>query len=249
MLKVDSFYDVLLSGMPEGLMVTEIVHGISWTAARLSSGGTGVAMHTQGETVSRRYNSLAGMDAKSAAEAVLSWNMEEASEGMAVINAFYNTQKRVHECGGCKQTGAMGGIDITGKTVGFVGHLIGHSGITKESLAPAKRYFVLEREPKPGDYPDSACEYLLPQCDVVVITGSAAINKTLPRILELSKNARTILTGPTVPQCERLLHLGIDRLYGLAVTDGDGLCRSIIEGPGPINDFGERFLLDCNSER
>ena len=58
------------------------------------------------------------------------------------------------------------------------------------ALDGASEVYIIERRPKPGDYPDSACEYLLPDCDIVIMTASAAINKTLPRLLELSKNSR-----------------------------------------------------------
>lgn len=90
------------------------------------------------------------------------------------------------------------------------------------TLDAAKQVYILERHPKPGDYPDSACEYLLPECDTVLITGSSMVNKTLPRLLELCKNAYVILTGPTVPLCPALLDFGIDRLAGMVVTDKAG---------------------------
>ena len=90
---------------------------------------------------------------------------------------------------------------VLGKRVGMIGHMIGHSNITAELLAPAAKLWIMDREEKPGAYPDSAAEFFLPDCDVVIITGSAAINKTLPRLLELSRRAQVILTGPSVSCC------------------------------------------------
>ena len=125
-------------------------------------------------------------------------------------------------------------------TVGIVGHMHGPAGLREK----AREVYVLERSPQPGDYPDSACELLLPRCDLVIITGSSLINKTLPRLLSLCPNAYTILTGPSVPLCPALLDFGIDRLSGLVVTQREAMtahvCQSI---PGNPYSLGRGFLL------
>ena len=80
------YYEVLISGLKDSdLTVKNIVHGASWTAAVLSNGNAGVAMHTEGESRPRRQGRLEGMSVFQAAESVLSWNMEEANEGMAPL--------------------------------------------------------------------------------------------------------------------------------------------------------------------
>jgi len=164
---------------------------------------------------------------------------------MAVINACFNTPQRIDALG-CRETGsALEGVELKGRTVGFVGHLVKHSGITEELLAPVKQYYILEKEPKPGDYPDSACEYLLPRCDLVVITGSASVNKTMPRLLELCKGAEVILTGPTVPLCPELLSLGIRRLNGCAILERDAMLQRIVETRTSVNAFSRHFTLDA----
>lgn len=238
-------YELLLSGIGTEATVTRVVRGISWTAALLSDGQAGVAMHTAGESFPRSFDTLVGLPAKEAARAVLSWNFEEASEGMAVVNACYNRVSRGEALGCFYTDSALAGIDVSGKTVGFVGHLLHHSGLTEQLVAPAKEVYILEREPKPGDYPDPACEYLLPKCDVVVITGSAWVNKTMPRLLELSQNAVTILTGPTVPLCPALLTLGIRRLNGQAIVEPEAMLRRIVEARTSVNAFARHWTLDA----
>ena len=119
------------------------------------------------------------------------------------------------------------------------------SGITEDLLAPAKTYYILDREPKPGDYPDSACEYLLPDCDLVVVTGSAAINKTMPRILELSRNAEIVLTGPSVSLCPALLEaFPIRRLNGQAIVEPEAMAKTIVEKRCSVNAFSRHYTLD-----
>ncbi len=239
------YYDLLLSGIECDAKVSRVVRGVSWTAAVLSDGQAGVAMRTAGESVPRSYETLVGLPAREAARAVLSWNLEEASEGMAVVNACYNREERMRACGTFYTDSALSGLALAGKKVGFVGHLLHHSGITEQLVSEAREYFILEREPKSGDYPDSACEYLLPDCDVVVITGSASVNKTMPRLLTLSQNAQIILTGPTVPLCPALLTLGISRLNGQAITERDAMLARIVECRTSVNAFSRHWTLDA----
>ncbi len=237
------FYTLLLDGIETDAAVARIVRGVSWTAAVLSDGQAGVAMHTAGESVPRMLDTLVGLPAREAAQAVLSWNLEEAGEGMAVINACCNTEERIEALGCVYTDGALSGIPLEGRRLGMVGHLIHHSGVTGTLAARAKEYFILEREPKEGDYPDSACEYLLPDCDVALITGSAWVNKTMPRLLELTRGKDVILTGPTVPLCPQLLDLGIRRLNGCAILEAEAMLEKIRLQRCSVGPFARYFTL------
>ncbi len=240
-----TYYDLLLRGLDAGCSVSRLVHGVSWTAAVLSDGSCGVAMHTSGETVPRMYPSLLGLSVVDAGRAVLSWNMEEASEAMAVVNAFYNRP----QCGFLQPAAkTLDSVDLQGRRVGMIGYMIGHSNITAEALAPAAKLWIMDREEKNGAYPDSAAEFFLPDCDVVIITGSAAINKTLPRLLELSRDARVILTGPSVSCCPALFELGIDRLNGRVIKDPEPMLKAITEKRMSVNAWSETFQLDRPGE-
>ena len=80
--------------------------------------------------------------------------------------------------------------------------------------------------------------------DLVIITGSSLVNKTLPRLLALCEKAFTILTGPSVPLCPALLDYGIDRISGLIVTDREGLRRRVETGEhGSPFVHGQPFTL------
>ncbi len=236
------YYKILIDGMDDELTVTGIVRGVAWVGAELSNGSFGIAMNTEGESVQRMFPTLVGLGAKTAAQAVMSWSFNEASEAMAVINAFYNTPERMehlHLAADDARTCTVG-MDIEGKTVALIGHL----KLGDEALRGAKEVYIIEREPRAGDLPDSACEYILPECDVAVITGSAAINKTMPRLLELSESAKTIVIGPTVPMCPELKALGIDRLSGLVVTDKAGIIDWMQKVRGTPYPFGKSFVID-----
>ena len=236
-------YDALLAGLPRKGDVTRTVAGERWTAAETDLGGSGCAMTTEGGTIPPGFpNGVEGMRIKVAASAVKSWNFAEAGLGLAAMNAWYNTPERVAELG-CEvpyDNYCTRGLDFAGRTVGLIGHLRMPPG----TLDAAGRVYILEKHPQPGDYPDSACEFLLPECDIVLITGSSLVNKTLPRLLELCRDAYVILTGPSVPLCPALLDFGIDRLAGLAITDRAGLRRHAAEClEGPPYPYGRTFLL------
>ena len=113
--------------------------------------------------------------------------------------------------------------------------------MTQENFACCRKLTIMDREEKPGALPDSACEFVLPECDLVIITGSAAINKTMPRLLALSQNAEVILTGPTVTCCPELLSLGINRLNGRVITEKETMLKAIVEKRTSVNRFSVPF--------
>ena len=125
----------------------------------------------------------------------------------------------------------------------MVGMMIGHSNMTQEDFISAKKLYIMDREEKAGALPDSASEFYLPLCDLVIITGSAAINKTMPRLLELSRNAEVILTGPTVTCCPELLDLGISRLSGRVITESDAMLKAIVEKRTSVNRFSAAYQV------
>ena len=235
-----AYYDLLLEGLPRDLSVQRLVHGVSWTAAVLSDGRCGVAMHTEGDGIPRMFPGLESLPAAEAGKAMLSWNLEEASEAFAVVNAFYNTPDRA--CAN-RDVRTLDGIRIEGRTVGMIGRMLGHSNMTAELFSPAKKLYISDRENKPDTYPDSAAEFFLPECDLVIITGSAAINKTLPRLLELSRNAEVVLCGPSVSCCDGLLELGISRLNGRVITEPEPMLRAIPEKRMSVNEWSLPFQL------
>lgn len=235
-------YDVMLENLPDCGKITSLISGEVWNLARTESGGCGLAMTTVGSSISPVRDSLESLQASQAAQAVKSWNLEEASGGMAAINACYNTPERLEALAAYEpfEYYCTRGLDFTGKTVGIVGHM--HMPQELRRLAGA--VYTLEKRPQPGDYPDSACEYILPRCDIVLITGSSLVNKTLPRLLELSARAYTIVTGPTVPMCPQLLELNIQRLAGLVVTDRETITAHVADGrSGNPYPMGKPFLL------
>lgn len=235
-------YDILLSGIHTDATVTGTRMGECWTAVETAE-AFGMAMTTPSDTAPRLLSGdHVGMPLRQLAEAAKSWNLTESSYGMAAVNAFYNTPERLealhayepfdHYC--------TEGLDLRDKRICVVGHL----NMPPSVRAQAREVVILERNPRPGDYPDSACDWIIPQSDVVIMTASTLVNKTLPHLLELSRNACTILAGPSCPLCPELLTMGLDRIAGLVITDVPGMKHKIEqELPGPPYPMGKPFLL------
>lgn len=235
-------YNALIQGIDSQDTVTGTLMGQYWTAVETEI-LFGMAMTTPADTAPRMYSrDYTGMPLQELAQAAKSWNLTEAGFGMAAINAFYNTPQRLENLNAYEpfDNYCTHGLDLRGKHLGIVGHL----NMPQSVYDQAASVRILERNPRPGDYPDSACDWLLPQCDIVIITASTLVNKTLPHLLDLSKNAYTILAGPSCPMCPELLSFGIDRIAGLVVTNVEDMKEKIRqEIPGPPYPMGKPILL------
>ena len=235
-------YDILLDGIDTAAPVTGTQMGQCWTAVETAE-HFGMAMTTPVDTAPRLLSGdYTGMPLRELAAACRSWNLTEAGYGMAAVNAFYNTPARLEQLNAYEpfERYCTDGLDLRGRHIGVVGHLNMPPSISEQAASVR----ILERSPRPGDYPDSACDWLIPQCDVVIMTASTLVNKTLPHLLELCRDAYTILAGPSCPLCPGLLELGIDRIAGLVITDTDGMKDKILrEIPGPPYPLGSPFLL------
>lgn len=237
-----ALYEALIDGVKSEAPVLKTTGGECWAMAEAEE-GIGLGMMTKGESIPPLYpKGLQGLPLREAAKLAAGWNMREASYGLAAANAFYNTPARLAalDCRAAPEIYATAGLELRGRTIGIVGHMRGPAGLRDQ----ARAVYIIERAPKPGDYPDAACDWILPRCDLVIITGSSLINKTLPHLLELCEDATTILTGPSVPMCPALLDFGIDRLAGFVVTDRAAMEEHVRLGRhGSPYDFGQSFLI------
>lgn len=245
---MDSFfalYDTLLNNMRGESALARVARAECGGHFAFAEAGAslGIAMAGDMDSVApRRPAGLAGLTLREAAECAKSWNLREASMGVAAMNAYFNTPAHISELGCAEpfENHAVRGLDFDGAVVGIVGHM----HLTDEVHEKAARVYTLERRPQPGDYPDSACELILPQCDYVFISGSTLMNKTLPRLLRLAQGAYTVLLGPSVPLCPELLEHGVDRLSGMAVTDSDAMREHVRQAlPRSPYSMGTPFLI------
>ena len=237
-----AIYDTLLAGIDTEETVAAAISGGGWSAAETET-AFGIAMTVEEDPASRMFRGdMTGMPLRELAQASKSWNLREASFGMAAVNAYYNTPERLERLGAYEpvENYCTAGLDLRGQTIGVVGHL----KLTPGIRSSAAQIWTLERDPKPGDYPDSACDELLPRCGPSRLTGGTLVKRTQTRVEVGGRGGYTILVGPSCPMCPELLEHGIDRLAGLVITDRAGMTAQINSArratPYPM---GKPFLL------
>lgn len=226
-------YDALIDGIPEDLVVDELVSGFEASYVR-SGTGAGIAHFRDVQTRMPMFTkNLIGAPLREVAGAVKSWNFVEASAGLAAINAYYNNPE-IARANGVNFSEArrvedrmydpfiMSQNEIKGKRVGVIGHF----PYLETLFEPICDLSIISWYPLEGDYPHSACEYILPECEYVYITCSSITNKTLPRLLELSKSARRVtVVGPATPLAPVLFNYGISELSSFIIKDKALACR------------------------
>lgn len=226
-------YDALIDGIPEACLVDELICG-TYAALVRSGGGVGFSHVLPGDTLPEVTRKSLGMPLKKLAQCIKSWNFVEASVGMAAINAWYNSPV----------TAAANGIVITDSLYSedrtsdpFITYqnvikdkkvaVLGHFPYIEQLYQPVCELTIIEREPREGDYPEAAVEYILPVSDFVVLSCSSLVYKTLPRLLALAKNAYVVLVGPFTPLAPALFSFGVNDLSGFVVKDNAGVARIV----------------------
>jgi uncharacterized protein (DUF4213/DUF364 family) len=222
-------YERLVAGVPREGRVADCVVGLVWTLIETDAGGLGMSLtFPEGLDESLLPGTITGASLREAASWLESWNFYEAAVGCAAVNAATNTASRLQAVTGRSPGELRGeGRNIFARLAErFAGGRVAVVGgfPTLGPLRAACDLTVLERQRAPGDLPDPACEVVLPQQDCVCITATAVVNKTLPRLLELSRDAFTVLIGPSLPLSPVWFDYGVDLLAG-TVIDDHGLAR------------------------
>lgn len=171
-----------------------------------------------------RAGELSGGSCRELAEWALSEVPLRASIGMAALNSFLPVdESRLEE--------ANAANILLEASKGRKVALVGHFPFVPKLRERAGELWVFEERPLPGDLPAERAEELLPEAEVVAITGSAFVNHTIGRLLELSKGADLVVVlGPTTPLSPVLFDFGVDILAGSIVTDPERALCCIREG-------------------
>lgn len=221
-------YDELIENIKDDYRVESAFVSPYWVGVK-SEAGLGLAMNMN---VSSAHSALTGkiknMKLKDLASYSKSWDFYEASLGMAAINSYYNGKNNAVD----SSYDNLNIFDIIkervkGKKVTVIGHFP-----NIERLREICDLSILERkaELSPYDLPDTACEFILPEQNFLFTTAVTLINKTLPRLLELSKQAEIYIVGPTTPLTSIMFKYGISCLSGSIVKDEESAKDLFLEG-------------------
>jgi hypothetical protein len=238
-------YELLLDYAASDTTVTELNIGLVWTVCKAQY--TGLAMSPGIPTRTLSWpGTLAGKTLAELAGWITDWEPYKATVAMAAINCSLN---RYEIPAGITLLPTPGNANLAvfehflprlqGKKVVVIGH---YPGI--ERYAEQINLSIIERQPGASDYPDPACEFLVPEADWVFLTASSITNKTFPRLAELAGQATTVLMGPTVPWLPELHTFGIDYLAGVEIIDPAKLSQTAAEGGGVrIFDEAVRYRI------
>jgi uncharacterized protein (DUF4213/DUF364 family) len=90
---------------------------------------------------------------------------------------------------------------------------------------------ILEQEPEGAELPQEAASEVIPEADIVAITGMTFINRTMEPLIDLcSKDALVLILGPSTPLSPVLFNQGVSLLSGSVVTDIDRVLQVIGQG-------------------
>ncbi len=255
------------------LAIEAVRVGIFFTGVKLSSGHAGVAFTPAGEIPeavccpkSAARMPDAGKVTQKSIDEILAYagspNVLKSAIGVAMINALSHF---------IFEEGIEQDYDIH----------FGQDGLDFLDLAPDDRislvgaftpyirrfknqgiqFFIIEKTSdalKPDEMkyyrPSSEATKILPESDVVIITGAAIVNHTLDGLLKQTRsNARVAVIGPTSSMVPDVYFRGgVDLMAGIRVTNPDLMLRILEEGGSGyhlFNTCAERVTFVKNRAR
>jgi uncharacterized protein len=249
----------ILGSELDQITIDRAVVGLFFTGVKLNNGAAGTSatpIKSIPEAVCCPSSAMAmpfpgklrGRPAADVAREALSGHGIRRTVGIATVNALADCcwQRRPHPDVELRHgVDAFDATDIRrGDKVVVVGAFV---PFLKELKRRGQAFLVLEQDPatlKADELPffrpaDQAAE-ILPDADVVLITGSTLVNNTLEHLLALTRpDARVTVVGPTVGMLpDAFLARGADVLGCVRITEPDAFLELLAEGGSGYHFFG-----------
>ncbi|MGC9443913.1 MAG: Rossmann-like domain-containing protein [Candidatus Methanospirareceae archaeon] len=185
----------------EGKRVREVRIGLGLLAVELDDGSLAVSYVLRDElppgcTVIPADTPLSGVEASEMAVwAFKGRNPLLSSLGVAVLNSAVDPVA-IERC----SRDTLAELIHTDDQIGMIGYIEPMAQFLKSWTAKELIIFDRSREPFGDVYPESRQRELLPQCDILLVTGTTLLNRSLDLILQQATNAREIiLVGTSTP--------------------------------------------------
>src|SRR5579871_3883898 len=227
------------------LTVERVVVGLFFTGVKLSNGVAGACatpIKTIPEAVCCPSSTVA------LAEEALSPHGIRRAVGIATLNALAEDCWRRRPHPGVELLTGVDAFDATkigaGERVVVVGAFV---PFLKELKRLRQPFLVLEQDPAtlkgdelPFFRPAEMAPEIVPQADVLLITGSTLVNATLEDLLALARpEARVTVVGPTVGMLpDAFLARGADILGSVRIAEPDAFLDLLAEGGSGYHFFG-----------
>ncbi|HET89794.1 MAG TPA: hypothetical protein ENN99_03510 [Chloroflexi bacterium] len=242
--------DTLLTSLHTDAPTRQVLVGAFWTAVVLDTDPPRCglastlrpATHPGGPPVPRAGR-LLEHSGRELAELLRSSSTLEASIGMAAFNALLEVDGET-------------GIEInaedvildkgTGKRIAIVGHF----PFIERVRRAAAECWVVELHPRPGDLPAERSAEVLPQADVVALTGTSLINHTFDDLIGLcNPDTFVILLGGSTPLTPVLFDYRVDAVAGTWVVDVSAALQTVGQGATFPQIRGKRLLTLVREEQ
>jgi uncharacterized protein (DUF4213/DUF364 family) len=238
--------DDLIQGLNGNAAVKDIRQGVFHTGVLTRNCGLAATLPRdalrQTPPLVREPGALLEKDATELVQMAHSESILEAAMGMAGINSLLDIDvERCVELNAAELIAEKG----RGRCIAIVGHF----PFIPKLRQTAKALWVIEKNPKEGDFTEGEAETYIPMADVVGITGTSLTNHTLEHLLALcSPEAYVVLLGDTAPLSPVLFEYGIHAVSGTKVVNADLALRCVSEGANFRQIKGTRRLTMMREE-
>lgn len=210
--------DLIASLPEEKTALRDVRVGAFWTVV-WTERGAGLAStqrdtHTpHGHSLIRWAGDLMNYDAHELVELLQSTSPMEAALGMATINALLPVDD-------ASLTDRNASAEIIRRGKGKRVVIVGHFPFILKVRQAVGHLDVLELDPGPGELPPTTAAEVLPQADIVAITGTSLVNKTFDGLIQHCRpDAFVLVLGPTSPLSPVLFDYGVDLIAGTRIVD------------------------------
>jgi hypothetical protein len=207
-------------------VIKDVRVGTTWTTIKTSKLGLSLTYSSSYDEVEDAGN-LIGKRADELLGNLKTFNLLKLSIGLATLNSLLDIPKDFETFNILDYLEEVG----KDKKIVFVGHFCGLDNVRKA----ARELVILERNPQQGDLLDTACEYVVPEAEILAITGSAFANKSIERLLQLSKGY-TVVFGPSAPLSPVLFDYRVNLIGGSLIVDEEKVIQAVSQG-GKLNSF------------
>lgn len=232
----------LIASLPEDIPVRSVLIDAHWAVVCSHQCGISAALRSNHMSI-RDVDLLHRKSARELAEWALSADLLEASIGVAAINSMVEIDESLTVEMNASEVLASRG---QGKDVALVGRF----SFIQQLRSIARNLWVIEQYPAEDEYPAGSAVDLLPQADVVAITGSTLVNHTLDELLALCHPRTTVIVlGPSTPFSPVLFDHGVNIICGTRVIDESSFFRTVGQAASLRQIEGVKLLTFCRQKK